>query len=204
MPFRRRRFRRKFRKSKRRMIRRYLKKKSKSGNLTVTKLKLIYTLTTSAGGVLDSYNAIRDPSSTYDWSSYGNLYDNYRVFAVKWQFIPAFPNNISSSTTFQPFYTCIDYDSTDNSFVTNEAEILHYENAKVYNLYRPFKKYFKVPKMYSYSPSSGTGVVLPGGFMDIAAPCSSGVVAYYASSLTPSVAYGTIVLTYYTGFKNRR
>lgn len=197
MPLRRR-FRRRVnsRKSKRRTIKRYLRRKSKQGNLTAVKLRLTNTLSSDAGGTITQYYNFRDPSSTNDWSNFSALYDSYRVFALKIKFVPLYPNNLSATTTYMPLYWCVDQDNVDNTGITSVGNIVQYENLKVKNMYKPWKIYIKCPKWLQAS--------LPGGFQDIANPVSNGVLVSYGSGFNASSDWGTMIVTYYVGFKNRR
>lgn len=206
MPFRRRTFykrRRSFvpKYRKRRMIKSYLRRKSKKGNLTVTKLRQVYNAAFDSAGSIDFYPHVLDPTGLEDWASYQAIYDSFRVYAVKIKFIPSLPNDTSINTAFRPIYYTFDVDST--SPPNSVSDVIQYENLKVKNLYRPHSVYYRVPRYTS--GGQGSAAVLAGGFFDVnTTPPQNGVIGCYAENIDISQNYGTFVVTFYIGFKNRR
>lgn len=212
MPYKKRKYYRKRRPTKytkRRLIKAYLRKKSKKGNATFVKLRYNYPLTTSSTGGLETRYNISNPTNVLfgsevvqDWSSFAALYDQYRVFAVKIKYIPNFPNNESTLTVFRPLYMVTDYDSIVVLASVNEA--IQYENLRVKNLQRPFSFYIRVPKLIATYGVTGATVQVAQGWFDIAYPTDTGAIRTIATDLSASSIYGTFVITYYVGFKNRR
>lgn len=133
-----------------------------------------------------------------DWVSVSNLYDEFRVSGIKLKFIPKRPNDPVSTTSYEPGYIFMDTDSTGLN--PTVAQCVGYDNLKVVNLYRPFKVYYKVPKLIN---TSGTTVAYP-GWMDTAAPTATGSVYFKAENLTASIDYGQMIVTYYIKTHNRK
>lgn len=162
------------------------------------KLRYTETISSSVAGVIDTY-LTSNPTSYQDWSSISSLFDNYRTCAIKLKFIPQLPNNVSSSTSYAPLYIVGDPDSSTNP-VTSVNEAIQYENMRVKNMYRPWKYYYKFPKVMA----TGSNVVINRGYQDCASPISIGVVGLYGTNFSLSTTYGTLVSTIYLVARNRR
>lgn len=217
MPFRRRRnFRKRgYRRYKRsgygkRAVKRTLNK-FRSQGMSFFKLRTNPVLSSDAFGDISYSFSLTNPNSTtaansagysnavQDWSSLTALYDSYRVFGVKIKFTPDLPNNLSATTTYKAIYSYVDYDSPTP--VTTYNSVSEYENLKTYNLYRPFSRYVKVPKILNTGVASS---VVTFGWMDIANPQPSGHVGFFVDAASLSTDWGQLTVTYYVGCKNRR
>lgn len=184
-----------------RVVKSYLKRKSRRGNLTVTKLREVQLATTTGAGILDELWKVNDPRNQQDWGAFQTLYDSYRVYAVKIKFIPSMPNDTSTVTGYSPMYYMFDVDSTAAPLTVND--FIQYENLRVKNLYMPHSVYFRIPK-YTAFGSSGVAT-LAGGFLDTQAGFpSNGIICGISGPLDTTTTYGTFITTYYIGFKNRR
>lgn len=169
------------------------------------KLRGVLDLSSSGAGIINNAYRITQPDSIdgagtalTDWTSLSNLYDEFRVSGIKIQFVPKLPNDTSSAVSYQPIYCFMDTDSAALS--PTVAACVGYDNCKVYNLYRPFKRYMKVPKLINTAAST---VGYP-GWMDTASPAATGGFYLHAESLTNSTDYGQIILTYYIKTHNRK
>lgn len=169
-----------------------------NGNKTF-KLKGIFNMTASAGGVI--LNAVRmtepnnyDGTATAltDWGSVANLYDQYRVTGIQIKFIPTAPQDASTATSYLPLYVFADFDST--TLTPLNAVAVGYDNMKVYNLYKPFTRFFRIPKLQT-SVVGNTTIL---GYMDTVAPRATGAIYLsQAAGATANKLYGTVIVTYY-------
>lgn len=156
------------------------------------KLKRVYPLTTSSGLISFTDNP-RTPSSAQDWSNVSGLFDSYRVCAVKYKFIPSFPNDTSVTTNFQPLYVTWDNDGTGPSTI-NAA--MQYENLRIKNMCMPWSVYQYIPKIMT----SGQ----PNGYASTASPISVGDMTFLASGLNTTATYGQLIQTYYIAVRDRK
>lgn len=208
MPFRRKSYRKKRyygRRKGKTMIKRYLRKKSKIG-LNFYKLRGTITMQSDFGGTISYRVNMTNPTDCFldsqtlqDWPNVAGLYDQYRVFAISLKFIPTCPNDTSTITGFHPLYIVPDYDDTDPLPSTGVA--IQYERMVVKNMYRPWKLYYKIPKMTNLTSSS---TIVSFGFMDVNAPQTNGSIKMYGNSFDNTTPYGTLIGTWYIGAKGRR
>lgn len=135
-----------------------------------------------------------------EWNTFSSIYDRYRVTGVAFTFTPDKPNDTSTATGYRPLYVITDFD--DIAALPSKAAAIEYNRLKIFNLFRPFKYYTKVPKLVN---SAANGVVsLSSGMMDIANPQNTGSIKMYAEALDTSDNYGTFTFTYYIKFSGRR
>lgn len=175
--------------------------------LLQTKLRYQTPFQSDAGGTVQNYLNMTDPTKVLngsgtvgDWTSFSALYDSYRIRGISVKYIPDFPNDTSVTTGFAPVYIVYDPDGAPAFTV---ADFIQYENMKFKNLYKPWKYYHGVTKMINPSAQT-TPTDLKGGWMDIAGPQSTSYVNWYAQGLDVSTIYGELLITYYVQFKTRR
>lgn len=203
----RRRVRRVGRRTKRFVIKRYLRKKAKLG-LNAYKLKLpVQSVTSDVAGVINPAFSTRIPSGALELTNFNALYDSYRVCAVKVKFIPYGPNDTTSTRDYQPLFGVHDPDDlSGTNTITSVNQILQYDNFKTFNLYKPWKWYFKVSKIMNGKQANGTDDIITygRGLIDINTPCYTGNMCFYGIDYTPSTKYGNLIVTYYILYANRR
>lgn len=207
-------FRRKYRRSRRvygrkrgkRMIKRFLRKRQKRGNLAVFKIRDTIVCNSSVGGVIEYRTNSTNPTDTFftgvtaqDFVNLSGIYDQFRIYAVSVKYIPLLPNDESSVTGFAPLYTVIDYD--DSTALTSVNQAINYENMKVKNMYRPWKVYYRIPKVTNLA---GGTTIVGFGWFDMAGPLTTGAIKFYGTGFDVSTTYGTFIATWYIGCKNRR
>lgn len=163
-----------------------------SGNISFGISTTDISLTTSANG--GAYS-----NSVYDFTNVTGLWDQYRVYAIKCKYIPDYPNNVTATTTYKPIYSYIDYDSPTTASTTQTC--VEYENCKIMNLYRPWTVYRRIPKTIN---PSGSGPVVSFGWMDLANPMTSGHLGFVAVGASSLTTWGSMLVTYYVGLKDRR
>jgi len=166
---------------------RYFKLKSVAVDLT----------SNSFGG----FNSIIDnnPTGYQDFASVAQLFDVYRVCAMKIQFFPSFPNNTSTVTNYRPIYLV--YDADTESALTNASTAIQYDNFKVKNLYRPWSFYTRIPKIANSALHTST--IFQGGFIDASDTMTVGAILTFAEGLNVSTNYGKILTTLYLKAKMR-
>lgn len=133
-----------------------------------------------------------------DWSSLVSLYDEFRVAGISIKFIPARPSDPASSTSYRPVYTFTDFDSVGLNLTIEN--IVAYDNMKVFDMSKPWKRYMKIPKLIN---TAGTTVARP-GWMDTASPTTTGSLYLRADGLTANTVYGKLIVTYYIKTHNRK
>lgn len=137
--------------------RRTPKKALGGGTITYRKLKLdVATTIVNHGGsytrVVDIQIAINDPSTCANFASYAALYDSFRVSAVKVQFIPSWNTEVPGTTYgFLPGYGIVDFNSTPTWLAY--TSLINFDNLKFVNMYRPWKRYIRCPKLTSNTSS---------------------------------------------------
>lgn len=165
-----------------------------------TFLKSVGTITASAGGVLNPYYD-DNASGTTDWTSFSNLFDQYRILAMKVSFIPSVSNDDSSITKWAPMYILFDPDNTGVGPSTPDT-CLQYDQCKVVNMSKPFSFYHRIPRITSTAGSAS--VIHAGGWRDIATPDATCGIKMYSEGLTASKLYGNIITKFYVQFRHRR
>lgn len=165
-----------------------------------TFLKSVGTLSTSAGGVIQAYYD-DDASGTTDWTSFGNLFDQYRIVAMKITFLPTNINNDTGINNWRPIYVLFDPDSTGNGPSTADT-CLQYEGCKALTMNKPFTYYHRIPKITSLA--SGSSAITSGGWRDIASPAATCGIKVYADGLSASMVYASIITRFYVQFRHRR
>lgn len=178
--------------------RKFMREKNKV-KAPLFKLRGVNTIVADAGGIVNSLFKPSDPSSLQEWSNLSSLYDSYRVTGFKIQFFPFVPNGNSVNFDYKPLYTIMDVDQTTGTPVTTINQAIQYENVKVFNVYKPFKRYWKIPK---YVDAAN----LQGGYFDVANASASlpGTIQFIGTGFDISATLGDIVITAYVKFKNRR
>lgn len=198
MPVRRR-YQRRSRKSYRRRSRPLIQKNSSKQQIGFYKLRGVYTVTSDGAGNINNGFRITEPdnfdgSSTplTDWTGISSLYDEFRVCAIRMQWIPDVPNDTTATTLYRPLYVYTDFDQVGLSLTDSAA--IGYGNMQVKNMCMPWSYYIKIPKMAAY----GTSYNAQAGYMDTANPPPTGAIYLSkATGLSNSKVYGTVVLTYY-------
>ncbi len=144
-------------------------------NLPVVKvlLRQVDTFTNVAGQILKG-TVPMDPSSASDWTYLSQLYDEFRVMAIRCHFYPVFdagstPNRVAPN--FPPLYTCFNNRTTITPSVST---ILNYENMTVLG---PSHQYGSTHIYEAVRPK--TGVDTPIDWIPCASPSGSlGAVAF--------------------------
>jgi hypothetical protein len=162
--------------------------------------------TTTAGGVSTGYarlnglDAVSGGVGVEEWTDFGSLFDFYRVIAFRANWLPS---NMYSTTNLQNFLvSCFDWDSTTNGTANSYATIGTYSTMERRVINRPFSRQSRVEKLSQASTASS--VILQGGWLDIAAPVTNGIFAWYADGLTVATLYGRWIFEFVVAFKGRR
>lgn len=211
MAYRRRRTRTRRPRYRRKIRRGWMKRKSGKGDgRRYFKLRTALDCSSDAGGTIHytwsltaistnlvAINGAAPSNSLEEVSNIGALFDQYRVHAIKIAYFPQLPNDTSTVTGFFPLYTVIDRDTPNTSPpVTAIATAVQYDNLRVKNMYRPWKRYIKVGK---YAQTGN-----PLGTMDLANIPNYGCLEMFGLGYDISTTYGKFVATYYVSASNRR
>lgn len=214
-----RRYKKSYKRGRRNVGKRYFKKKirkMRAMGMNFVKLRADPDVVSTSGGTVDYRVSLTDLAFPYnpnqagfsgtvqDFNNFSSVYDQYRVYGVKLQFIPDAGMDETDLTQFRPIYIFTDFDS-NNQAMTN-ATAIQYERMKFKDLRRPWSYYVRVPKMANTTNVGGVGSVQVGsGWFDVAAPLPTGsIYVYTAAGLKASTHFGRLLITYYVGFKGRR
>jgi len=154
-----------------------------------------------------------------DWTTYGPIYDMYKVNSIKITYIPFATENVGATNALVsgPVETCWDF---DNTFITGSilGAIDHYDNYRVYSGYRTWKRYIKLPKISAapsslatpyYQPASSTSAIVnvaTNGYMNCSLPPMNGMFYFYQRQNMfngTNINIGKLLITYYTTFYQR-
>lgn len=161
------------------------------------KLKHQEQMTTSGAGIYAGYFN-NSPTTFLDFSHVAELFDVYKVCALKVRFVPSRPNDDSINTTYRPIYIAGDPDTS--AAFTSIDQPVQYENMKVYDLSRPWKYYYKIP---TRTQVTGSTILLKGGYIDTQYTTPSASIRMWAEGLSNSTNYGSFLVTAYVVAKQR-
>lgn len=173
------------------------------------KLKTITDVLTNSVGELqmvidDNVTAIPD------WTNLGPLYDTYKVFAMKIEFIPLIPNDDSSITSsFPPMVVVYDVDNTAFPTLVGGdvyGTLLEYSKSKVNQSNVAWSYYTRVETPTSAAVTS-LGVapsIKRGGMVDVAGAQAFSAILIAMRYGKNDTYYGKIVVTRYVKCANRR
>ena len=202
-----------FRRKKRVMKKRVYRKRRLQNNLHSFKRTFQATAIGITGGVV-SYGATSFKLTDLpNYTEFQNLYDMYRIKAVKIRWL--FNHNNSEAGSGNPdtlpnFYSVVDYD--DDNAPANVAELLQYPRCRIRRLGNPkMSDYFK-PRVSSlvYKTALTTGYAM--GARNTWLDMSNADIPYFAfkyaldpvGSSSGSVGYLCPVITYYFQCKGTR
>nr|QOR29568.1 capsid [Bat associated circovirus] len=198
--------RKRFRRRKPRFRRHIPRLMGKGDAVRFFKLRRSYDVNSSAsGGLQVAFND--DPSGYIDWTPISQLFDQYRVAAIKIKYIPSYMDTFSTATagtsnTFTPMWVFYDPDSANfPGGVTTAANALEYENCRGFNPLRHWKYYHKCRKntvMQAAAVSVGVG------WFDVASFVGSQSICMLLVNQPVSIHMGTIIYTMYLMARNRR
>lgn len=188
---------------KRRYKRKRLVRRGRKYNHVFVKLRYQIDLGTNVAGVMAESFSCTNPTTavtgagTYqEWGSITQLYDLYRPTGLKVQFIPFYPNNLTATTAYAPLFVVHDIDNS-TLLAANRDQMIEYSNCKIHNLYRPWKQYFKVPRVTNQQKTVGP-------YLTVGTPINVGCIGIYGDGLSLSSMYGTFILTMYMKCLARR
>lgn len=161
------------------------------------KLKHQEQMVSSGTGIYSGYFN-NSPTTYLDFSHVAELFDVYKVAALKVKFVPSRPNDESTTVTYRPIYIAGDPDTS--AAFTSVDQPIQYENMKVYDLSRPWKYYYKIP---TRTQVTGSTILLKGGYIDTQYTTPSASIRMWAEGLSLSENYGTFIVTAYVVAKQR-
>lgn len=149
-------------------------------------------LSSGAGTLTDTFG--NDPTGLNDWTPVSQLFDDYKVCAIKVQYIPDIPNGSSITTSYQPVY--IVGDNNDAAAATGANQIMQQEAFRVKNLWRPWKYYWK----FQWKGNTA----LSKGYRSVNDTNATQNIRLWASGLDFNTTYGRYIITHYIVAKNRQ
>jgi len=190
-----------------RRAKRYPKQSYAQAGIMNAKFKSVDPISTDGSGkVLHEYTDTKVVSLPYnDISSFGNLFDQFRVRAIKLRYYPYF-NVVEQASTgaMGPIFIVYDRDNTSLSGIVTTNDIaLEYSTVRCKTIDKPWVYYRSFGKV----SQNGTGRIDAGGWMDIASYAANQVVSICQQSagvLPNSSTLGSIVSEYYVQFRGRR
>lgn len=160
-------------------------------------------VSSDGSGVIGQFGVCTDPSGTFagsvfpagsGWSSLATLFDLYKPEYCVIEWFPLRPNDPTATTAYYPIAVCFDPDSGSNP--SSFSEITQYSNARVFNIHKAFRYATRIPRR------AGAAVA---GYLDVGTPNGEPAsFRWYADSLTASVAYGRMVVSFVVRMKSSR
>jgi len=147
-------------------------------------------LTSSAGGVLSGVISLRNPSQTSGWTNLVGVYDEFRVLASSFKFVPQNTYNSTIAQATPPILTFIDRDTSIVPTTTTIAQ--SYESCKVHSLSTSWSRTYRMmsaDEAIFVNSSAPTGV-------------KTGSFAFITINTTAnSITYGYIFFSYLVQFR---
>jgi hypothetical protein len=159
-------------------------------HLTIKLLSFTQAVSSSAGGVINAVFGNTNPSSCGNWSSLAAVYDEYRVLAMRVHWVPSNGYNkvVATQTCLNPLFVVLDRDSA--TALTSTGAASGYDSVKMFDLERCFT--YDEYKMDGPREAS---------FITTATPTNLGGVLFFATGLSNSLQYGTVLVQFLTQFR---
>ncbi len=174
----------------------------KKGRVINVKLTQTTNVTTDGSAKINDVFNLHNPALTIDgatayddWAAYSALYDQYRVRAIKIEYIPFYPNDEEAQFKHRPLVLVYDRDSS--TALTTWDQAAGFSGRRWYSTHKRFTYY---RKLHRIGPKDQD---LTGGWIDCANPHSEGAIKTYSESMTASTSYGLWIMTAYCQFKNK-
>lgn len=163
-------------------------------NATITTM---VTLTgpapTSATGLFSGVAKTSDVTAASEWSTWINLFQEYRILAMEWEFDPLYHDGVVTDGTIVPAQGAVAcYHQTGYSLPTSVAELVNNRTFKPLNLAKPVKCHWKMS-----GPDEAT-------FQPTTTSVEYGGITFYADGGTTSTNFGRLYIRYLVQFKGRK
>jgi hypothetical protein len=161
------------------------------------RLALAGTVSSNVVGAITQTIDFR-PDSTTDWTSLANLYDEFRVVAVRLSIIPYQQGSVTALNGT----VALVFDDNENGALGSLNAALDAENCHIL----PAIWYADQARVehFNYArPDAGKGTSIPWQATSTPAACL-GAAKMYSSTLTNSTQYFTTVMEYFVQFRLRR
>lgn len=129
------------------------------------------------------------PSNTSNWSNLAAVFDEYRVLAMRIKFSPTKQVGGSSTISFAPILSVIDYDSS--TAFTSYVQGLFYSSAK------------EVPGQTAFEKTAYMSGVENSQFLSTGAPNTTWYIKLYSSGNTASTQLGRFRVIYVIQFRGK-
>lgn len=164
---------------------------------------IVYTGTTYQSTIVTN-----DPSTAQDWTNVRNLFEYYKVCAIKLHWIPSINTrdlntNPVTRAHFRPMYIVHDYNNSLGSTPSDDA-IIQIQNMRVKAQFMPWRTYHR---MVNTLDPTGTLPQMGRSFFATSEPHSTQSVVVHlpgdSEGNTPGNRIGTLIVTYYLSARGR-
>jgi len=161
------------------------------------------TASSTAGGLLQNAFNFEGPNTATDWTSYQNLYDEYRTLGMEIEYVPNMQGTLNTAglaQSFAPVYSVIDRDT--NAVLASYAAAVQYASCKTHTLTQKWKVKMSMEGISSEQNSSinsGEGVWLNCQVT----PVLCGAIKVIAVGLSASSTYGHFIVRWRVQFRGR-
>jgi len=161
-----------------------------------------YTITTSAGGTINTVDG-NNPSGANEWASLIALYDEFRVVGVRIRICPVQTGSVVNIN----MPVVIVYDNDDSTALTSVGAGYEYDTAVITNAIWTANQNCgmngNLLELAWARPTSGRNTAI--AWVDVAAPGGSlGSIKWYATGLTATTTYFVVWKEFFLEFRGRR
>lgn len=159
------------------------------------KVNLSYSFTIGSDAAGIASNIIRGPGllSTSDWTSYANVYQEFRVLAMELRYMPFFNGSYDAALVQGSGATDVVHIPLSTPPASLD-EVVQHVTWSPFRTSTPFKKTWK---MFGVEESTF-------GNVTNAIAINHGGITFFCDSLTPNIDYGRGVVTYLVEFRGRK
>ncbi len=155
------------------------------------------SISSNGAGIVNQVLTL-NPSGSSEWTSYSNIYDEFRVMAARVTLVPLQQGSVTSSNGL----LAVVFDNDDSVALTSFTAALEYDTAK--QLPAIWYDNQRGPRRFEWArPNAGVSTTIP--WIDIAAPAgSNGSIKFYGTNLTVSTSYYAYSIEYFVQYRGRR
>lgn len=140
---------------------------------------------TASATVLNNVSVFNNPQNCVDWSDYSSSWDQYRVLAMEFRYVPNSENQVPAA----PLFSVIDRDTS--TALVSLASAANYASMVSHTLDRPWRRSMKM-----------AGVTEAQWFNTQGLPAAGGSIKLWSSGLA-NVNFGTLLIYYRVQFRGR-
>jgi hypothetical protein len=160
--------------------------------ITRVNLSTTYTLASDSAGGISAVAATSDVTTTGDWSSYVNLYQEYRVVGIELRYVPNYNGTYTSTVVVTTGVTA----SFHVPFLGTSPNIDTVVQNATWKPWRSSTSSITHWKMRGSEEAQFTQVG--------ATPANHGYIELFAPGATVSTLYGRVIVTFLVDYRGRR